>query len=143
MLLTVLAYAGGVLSVVGTIGGIVWGTVALVNASRDKAQLYAERQVQACSNNHAQNNEQVVKRVDEIAQVHQNDSRLIFDRLNDIDLWRKEINGQLKLFGERTAFSNQILEEQKAHIQTLATSQQQMALTLAALVQTLKDNQQS
>ena len=143
MLLTVLAYAGGVLSVVGAIGGIVWGTVALVNASRDKAELHAEKQVQACANNHAENNEQLMSRVSELATNYQNDSRLIFDRLNDIDLWRKEINGQLKLFGERTQFSNQILEEQKAHIQTLATSQQQMALTLAALVQTLKDNQQS
>ena len=143
MLLTVLSYTGGVLGVVSTIGGIVWATVALVNASRDKAQLHAEKQVQTCSSNHAQNNEQLINRLSELATNHQNDSRLIFDRLNDIDLWRKEINGQLKLFGERTHFSNQILEEQKAHIQTLATSQQQMALTLAALVQTLKDNQRS
>ena len=143
MMLTVLAYTGGVLGVATAIGGIVWGTVALVNSSRDKAQAFAENQVKTCQANHEQGNTALLEQISKIVDNHESDSRLIFSRLNDIDLWRKEINGQLKLYGERTGFLNQILEEQKTHIGTLAGSQQQMALTLATLTQTLKDNQKS
>ena len=62
---------------------------------------------------------------------------LINRRLNDVDLWRKEINGQIKRYGLQLEFQNKIAMEQKDVIKEIAHSTTQTSIKLAVIMQHL------
>jgi hypothetical protein len=121
--------------IVVAVGGVITGTYALIGRSRKRAEVYAKAQIQVCQSAHTTGNAELTGKINELS----SQQALIFPRLNDIDLWRKEINGQLKLFGQSAEFQNRILDEQKNHLQSLAGTTQQMAITLATLTQCLRN----
>jgi hypothetical protein len=67
--------------------------------------------------------------------------KLIFGHLNEIDLWRKEINGQIKMFGIQLEFANKISESQKDQIIVLVASHQQTAISVARILEHLESKQ--
>ena len=127
--------AEAIVGIVIAVGGVLVGTYKLIGRSRRRSEMFAERQVQVCQVAHTAGNTELATKISEMF-THQ---ALIFPRLNEIDLWRKDINGQLKLFGQQAGFTNQILDEQKNHLQSLAGTTQQMAITLATLTQCLRN----
>ena len=64
---------------------------------------------------------------------------LTYEHLNEIDLWRKEINGQIKMFGMQLEFGNKISDEQKIQLSILTASHQQVAISVGSILQYVKD----
>ena len=62
------------------------------------------------------------------------------ERLNEMEKWRKDMNGQLKLINERQKFTNQILEEQKNSLGLAVQSINTLSTNIAVMNETLKNH---
>lgn len=139
-----------------TVGGVVFGTVMFVRKSEDKARVDARQytdnllasldQRRSVEHNHTLERleqrhnierEAIMTQFNSLLDLSKNDVKLTFCRLNDIDVWRKEINGQLRLLGQQSEFTNKILEGQGKHLEALTTVNQQMSISIAEIKTTL------
>ena len=131
-----------VVGMVVAVGGAVFGTVMFVRKAKEEAKKesnqYADLLLLAMETRHNTERQAIMKQFDSLLDLSKNDVKFIFVRLNDVDIWRKEINGQLKLIGQQSEFTNKILEGQGKHLETLATVSQQLVVSVAELKASLE-----
>lgn len=84
-------------------------------------------------------NEAIEQHNKDIEQIHI-EMNTLTERINEMDKWRKEMNGQLKIINERQKFTNQILEEQKNTLVLVSQSLNAMATNVAVMNETVKNH---
>jgi len=131
----VLKIFGALLGLIMGVGTIVVGVVKAIDKSKKEAKDFASATVKAAVEERISHESMIQEEVAALKERREYDQVQILTRLNEIDLWRKDINGQLKLIGAHMQFGNQLLEEQKNATALLATSNQQMSVTLAEIKQ--------
>ena len=92
---------------------------------------------EACSVNKGGQIDRLVEAINKHVQGNVENEQLINRRLNDVDLWRKEINGQIKRYGLQLEFQNKIAMEQKDVIKEIAHTTTQTSIKLAVIMQHL------
>ena len=101
--------------VIITIGGVIYGTIKIIqsksNSAKQEAIDLTNKDIVAIKKEHE----------DDLNEIHIEMNELN-QRLDELDNWRKDMNGQLKLINERQKFTNQILEEQKNSLVLVAQS---------------------
>jgi hypothetical protein len=113
---------GTVLGMLVGAGTVVVGVVQAIGNSKDQAVKIATEAIKV-----------VVGDLDALGTKEEADKVAILTRLNEIDLWRKDINGQLKLIGAHMEFSNTVANEQKNVMASLVASTQQIAVSVAGI----------
>ncbi|GEM_PF-3180074 len=128
-----------ILGGISLVGGIVFGFVTYINRQvkngvDDFSKLTAER---------ATVKDDSISRLIQALENHIKEysemKGLTYEHLNEIDLWRKEINGQIKMFGMQLEFGNKISDEQKIQLSILTASHQQVAISVGSILQYVKD----
>lgn len=113
---------GAALGLILGTGTIVVGVVQAINKGTADAKAFATESIKV-----------IHQDVDALRHSVAADQTTILTRLNEIDLWRKDINGQLKLIGAHMEFGNKLLEAQNNVTTSLAKSNQEMAVALAGI----------
>lgn len=111
-------------SIIG-IGAIIWGTIKIIQTSSNSAKRDA---------------------IDEVIKIKKDyDSKFynLDERVTELDRWRKEMNGQLKLINANLATTNSILIEQKEQLQLMVTSLNSVTVTMAVIGESIKNIKQS
>ena len=126
---------GAMLGLIMGVGTIVVGVVKAIDKSKKEAKDFASATVKAAVEERISHESMIQEEVAALKERREYDQVQILTRLNEIDLWRKDINGQLKVIGAHMAFSNRLLEEQKNAWALLAASNQQMTIALAEIRQ--------
>ncbi len=126
-----------VLGMIISIGGVVFGNIAFIRKNKKEAQAAAKKYSDALllemEARYKTEREAIMTQFQAVIDLSKTDVKLIFTRLNDVDLWRKEINGQLKLIGQQSEFTNRILEGHVRHLETIATVTQSLTVSLAEI----------
>jgi chromosome segregation ATPase len=129
--ITVLDIIEAVVLIIITIGGVIFGTIKLIQSKSSNAKTEAIEQtnkdIEAIKKEHDTELNEIHVEMNEITQ-----------RLDELDNWRKDMNGQLKLINERQKFTNQILEEQKNNLVLVTHSLQTVSTNLAVLNESVK-----
>lgn len=123
----------GIVLIIIAIGGVIFGTIKLIQSKSSNAKSEALEQTN-------KDIESVRKIHDvELKEIH-TEMNEITQRLDELDNWRKDMNGQLKLINERQKFTNQILEEQKNNLVLVTHSLHTVSTNLAVLNESVKSS---
>jgi hypothetical protein len=133
-----------VCTVLGTsavFGGVVFATVKYINSQIRQAIAGHEdvvvKREQVCAASKDGTIEKLVQAIAEHVKSNASSEELINKRLNEVDLWRKEINGQIKRYGLQLEFQNKIAEEQKDTLKEISHSTNQTSIKIAVIMQHL------
>lgn len=131
--LAVLDIIQAIVLIIITVGGVIFGTIKLIQSKSSNAKSEAIEQTN-------KDIESVRKDHDvELKEIHV-EMNEITQRLDELDNWRKDMNGQLKLINERQKFTNQILEEQKNNLVLVTHSLHTVSTNLAVLNESVKSS---
>jgi putative protein kinase ArgK-like GTPase of G3E family len=133
-----------VCTIIGTstvFGAAVFALIKYVNGQIRQAIIAHEEVVmsreETCSANKGGQIDQLVAAITKHVEANADTEELVNRRLNDVDLWRKEINGQIKRYGLQLEFQNKIAMEQKDVIKEIAHTTTQTSIKLAVIMQHL------
>lgn len=127
-----------IINLIGTsiiiFGGIIYGTIKLIQSksksAKDEAIIQSNKDIEFIRKSHDQ----------EIKEIHV-ELNTVTERLDEVDKWRKDMNGQLKLMNERQKFTNQILEEQKNNLVLVTQTLNSLSTDVAVVSQFVKKNE--
>jgi uncharacterized phage infection (PIP) family protein YhgE len=131
---TVLGLAG--------VGSVVVGVVQAINNTLNTAKEYVDKKAESVSSEFRAGDKALMDMLSKLVESSAQDSKLFVARINEIDLWRKEINGQLKLISQAMEFTNKLLDEGQAHVRTLADGQHQINVSLARIAEFIESQKQ-
>jgi len=124
---------GTVITMMVGIGAIIRGIVSYVGTVKTETvgmfQNNCDRDTKTRDDHHAA----LIAQITILVQQVNTDKTLVFEHLNEIDLWRRDINGQIKLSAQNIGFMNKNLDETKEALQHLAQAQQEMAVAMAKM----------
>lgn len=113
---------GGVAVVVGA----VWGIFSFIKSSEVTIKKEVDSEL-----------EKVYLDRESCQESQQSEFIKVTNRLNELDIWRKEMNGNLKLIGEKQGNTNMILSEQKMQLTSITEAMHEVSKQIALFGQTI------
>jgi len=113
--------AESILFIIMTIGAIIYGVIKLIQEKSKEAKTDASEEL--------------------IELKKEQDGKMLHlsERLDELDGWRKDMNGQLKLMNERQQFTNMILTDQKSQLTLVTDAMNSVAKSLAVLGESVRN----
>ncbi|MFH0989822.1 MAG: hypothetical protein V1799_07390 [bacterium] len=133
-----LKIAGILVTIFLGVGSVIVGIVKSINGSKEESKKFAAEEITKESDERCLNDKSLQTAIERLATLHASDKVVVMERLAELDLWRKEINGSLKVISTHMEYSNKILSEQKVMVSALAVSQQQLAISIAEIRSVLR-----
>lgn len=115
--------AESILFIIMTLGAIIYGVIKLIQEKSKEAKTDASIEL--------------VELKKEQDEKMMNFSK----RLDELDGWRKDMNGQLKLMNERQQFTNSILTDQKSQLSLVTDAMNSVAKSLAVMGESVRNLQ--
>lgn len=112
---TILELIGIILSIIIAVGGSVYGFMIFVSSSTNDVKSYADSEI------------------DKLRKIMVENDKDVTRRLDATDLWKKEMNGQLKTMNAKHETTNNLIIEQKEHLLKISDSISSITTTLAVL----------
>lgn len=113
--------AESILFIIMTLGAIIYGVIKLIQEKSKEAKTDASEEL--------------------IELKKEQDAKMVnfSKRLDELDGWRKDMNGQLKLMNERQQFTNSILTDQKSQLSLVTDAMNSVAKSLAVMGESVRN----
>lgn len=110
-----------ILFIIMTLGAIIYGVIKLIQEKSKEAKTDASEEL--------------------IELKKEQDEKMVnfSKRLDELDGWRKDMNGQLKLMNERQQFTNLILTDQKSQLSLVTDAMNSVAKSLAVMGESVRN----
>ena len=110
-----------ILFIIMTLGAIIYGVIKLIQEKSKEAKTDASEEL--------------------IELKKEQDEKMVnfCKRLDELDGWRKDMNGQLKLMNERQQFTNLILTDQKSQLSLVTDAMNSVAKSLAVMGESVRN----
>ena len=113
--------AESILFIILSIGGIIYGVIKVIQEKSKEAKTDASEELIE------------LKKEQDEKMTH------LSKRLDELDGWRKDMNGQLKLMNERQQFTNLILTDQKSQLTLVTDALNSVAKSLAVMGESVRN----
>lgn len=115
---------GIILTLVLGIGSIIWGTVSLIIKNSTVAK------------------EEAISELKKVKDDHEYKLKKMDLQIDELDKWRKEMNGHLKLLNTKYEITNSLIVEQKESLKSITSSISFIKTSLAVINESMSNMKQ-
>lgn len=120
-----------------TVGGVVAGFIYKINKAREDSIKESKEKLEETEKYINEDIKDLENKFTDFVKSTYLSAEYVNKRLLDLDLWRKEINGQIKLVGSELQHTNKLIEVQSEQLKTLTTSNNSLVTSIAVIAEVI------